>query len=276
MEEAKQQSGDQVPAGTALAKVGQAAVALRSVSAYEPRSATEAYQIAAWFAKSNLIPEVNTPEKGFFIMATGAHLGIPATTALRTISIVKGKPVLAADLMKAMCVARRDVCKHFRLVKSDDKAATYSAQRMEDPDPTVLTFTMEDAQRAKLAERGSDKSDNNYAKYPAVMLRRRCIAMLAREVFPDVVLGVYCPEEADEIRAEAQVVDAEVVERAGADDLEQRIGALLERIQAAQTEEDLKAVVAEVNRDPAGASIKERLKPAYDARRADLAPKKAG
>lgn len=242
-------------------------------SAYEPRNASEAHQIAAWFAKSGLLGEITTPEKAFLIMATGADLGIPATTALRTISIVKGKPVLAADLMKAMCISRKDVCEHFKLVKSDDKIATYSAKRVGDDEPVVLSFTVEDAIRAKLAERGTDKSDNNYAKYPAVMLRRRCIAMLARELFPDVVLGVYCEEEADEIRGEQRIIDAEVVEAAAADDLAERIAGFLAQLDAAQTTDDLKAFRAAVSKDPAAAEVKDRVKDAYDAKAAEIKAK---
>jgi hypothetical protein len=60
---------------------------------------SEAWTMASHFAKSGLLGELNTPEKVFLVMTTGAELGIPPTTALRMLSIVKGKVVLAADLM---------------------------------------------------------------------------------------------------------------------------------------------------------------------------------
>jgi hypothetical protein len=194
-----------------------------NLSAYEPSTPAEAYEMAKHFAGSKLLGELGTPDQVFLIMATGHDLKIPPTTALRAISIVKGKPVLSADLMKAMCISRKDVCEHFRLLKSDPTIATYSAKRVGEP-AVELSFTMEDAQRAKLSERGSDKSDNNYSKYPAVMLRHRCVAMLAREVFPDIIAGVYCEEEAQEMNSDprpparepipaAEVLDAETVEQ---------------------------------------------------------------
>jgi hypothetical protein len=174
----------------------------KPAAAYEPRSSTEAYQMASYFAKSGFLGAIDSPEKAFLIMATGADLGIPATTALRAISIVKGKPTLSADLMKAMCLNRRDVCEHFKLIKSDDKGATYSAKRIGE-EAVVMSFTMEDAQRAKLADRGADKGEAMYQKYPALMLRHRCVAMLAREVFPEITLGFYSTEEAAEMQSDA-------------------------------------------------------------------------
>src|SRR5687767_6930144 len=123
---------------TALTKV------TTTVATYEPRTMNDAYIMASHFAKSGFLGDINTPEKAFLIMATGAELGIPATTALRTISIVKGKPVLAADLMKAMCLAKKHICEHFKLIKSDDTIATYSAKRVGD-DAVVMSFSMKDA-----------------------------------------------------------------------------------------------------------------------------------
>lgn len=249
---------------TALAKIGS-----QQVNTYEPRSMSDAYVMAQHFAKSGFLGDVNTPEKAFLIMATGAELGIPATTALRAISIVKSKPVLSADLMKAMCLARRDICEHFKLVKSDDKAATYSAKRVGE-DAVVMSFTMEDAARAKLKDRGADKGEAMYEKYPALMLRHRCVAMIAREVFPEIVLGVYCHEEADEIREDARVVETQAVETRGNDDLEERIAAIAEMITQAKSEEDLKQIRGVVQKDPAAKVIMQRLGVTYDAKKAEI------
>jgi hypothetical protein len=38
-------------------------------------------------------------------------------------------------------------------------------------------------------------NNDNYRKQPATMFRWRCSSMLARTVYPDVVAGVYDPEE---------------------------------------------------------------------------------
>jgi hypothetical protein len=55
---------------------------------------------------------------------------------------------------------------------------------------------MADAQRARLAG-----GDSMYAKYPKTMLRHRAAAELARQVYPDIVLGLYAEAEREDIEA---------------------------------------------------------------------------
>jgi RecT family len=56
---------------------------------------------------------------------------------------------------------------------------------------------MADAKRAQVTGKPI------WSQYPAQMLRHRCSADLAREVYPDVVLGLYTPEEMDRSDAPA-------------------------------------------------------------------------
>src|SRR5581483_12106527 len=70
------------------------AIALRqptAMAAFEPRTFDQAMAMAEKIAKSGLLGDLNTPEKVFLVMATGAELGIPLTAALRGIHIIKGK-----------------------------------------------------------------------------------------------------------------------------------------------------------------------------------------
>jgi|GEM_PF-5440363 len=260
--------------GKEVALVKSSPARVSSANTYEPRGAAEAFQMAAWFAKSGFLGDVNTAEKAFLIMATGADLGIPATTALRCVSIVKGKPVLSADLMKAMCLSRPEVCEKFEQVATDEKKATYRAKRVGSP-VVEMSFTMEDADRAKLKDRGADKGEAMYAKYPALMLRHRCVAMIAREVFPDICLGVYCEEEADEMRGTSaptarDVVDVESVDTGAAADLAERIEGFKAAIAAAASLSDLAAVRAAVDRDPGREAIKGAIGKLHDAQKKDL------
>jgi hypothetical protein len=215
-----------------------------SMSAYEPRNSEEAFRIAQHFAASKLLGNLANPDAVFLVMAVGAELGIPATAALRGVYVVEGRPFVSADLMKSLCLRRRDVCEFFRLVKGDDKSATYSAKRVGD-EPVTMTFSIDQAKRAGLVK---DKS--GWDKYPEAMLRHRCVAMLAREVFPDLVLGIYCEEEAAEIRASEAptdiaplsppVVDAETV------DPDARFNEWKARLEAAATELECNALRSEV------------------------------
>jgi hypothetical protein len=181
-----------------------------SVAAYEPRSFDEAMRIALVYAQSGLLGKVQSQEAAVMIMAVGAELGIPATTALRGIYIVSGKPVLSSDLIVALCLKRKDLCEYFICTESTDRGATYETKRVGTSAPVRNTFGIDDAKRAKLGLEW-DKAgkvmvasdDSNWAKYPRVMLRHRAAAELARMVYPDIVLGLYTESEADELRRES-------------------------------------------------------------------------
>jgi hypothetical protein len=57
----------------------------------------------------------------------------------------------------------------------------------------VITWTIEMAREAKLADK------DNWKSYPRAMLRARVVSEGIRTVFPGVVLGVYTPEEVQDI-----------------------------------------------------------------------------
>lgn len=158
--------------------------------AFEPGSIEEAVYLAKVLVASKLLPKsITTPEAAFAVIACGRELGLTAMQSLRTIHIIEGKPTLSADLVAALVKSRGDICQFFRLVDSTAEVATYETQRRGEPGPTRMSFTWQDAQRAGVT--GKD----NWKRYPAAMLRARCITALARAVYPDLAMGVYDPDE---------------------------------------------------------------------------------
>jgi hypothetical protein len=168
-------------------------------TAYEPRNFDEAMRIATVYASSHLLGEINNPEAAFLIMAVGADIGISATTALRAIHIIKGKPIMSSDLLVALCVKRTDVCEYFICVESTEQHAIYETKRRGVNTPVRNTFSIADARRARLEV---DNPQSNWGKYPKAMLRHRCAAELARQVYPDIVLGLYSEAEEDDLRGD--------------------------------------------------------------------------
>ena len=157
-----------------------------------PRSMDEMQSLAKLLALSALLPAAlrGKPEDVFVTIAAGMELGLPPMVALRSIHVVQGKPVLSADLMVALA-ERHPECESFACVESTDKIATYSAKRRGHP-AVRRSFTWADAERARLI--GKD----NWKHYPHAMLRARCKADLARDVFADSLVGCYDPDEIDE------------------------------------------------------------------------------
>lgn len=186
------------PKQTAIVKAEKWAMQL------EPTDVKSAYKVAAVLYKSGLYSNIPNEQSIFAIIMRGRELGMGATTALSSFHVIQGRPTMSADLIVAL-VLNSGKCDYFKLVESTDIKATYKTHRKGDPDsePTVLSFDIEKAKRMELA------SKNNWKKQPDTMLRHRAAAALAREVYPDVTLGLYTPDElsnGEYIEAEAEVV----------------------------------------------------------------------
>jgi hypothetical protein len=134
--------------------------------------------------------------------------------ALRDVYLVNGRPSLAATLM----VARVRAAGHaFRTVRNDDQAATVQIHRKGAPEPEPpVTFTLEDAKRAKLAAK------DVWQQYPGRMCWARAASACCRRDAPECLGGVvYTPEELDGVPASTvvtaggAVVDAETGELVG-------------------------------------------------------------
>lgn len=158
--------------------------------AYEPTSIGEAMRLAGLLVASRLIPKsITTPEAAFVVMATGRELGLTTMQSFRTIHVIDGKPSLSADLILGLVKTSTNVCSYFVLVESTDQIAKYKTQRIGEPSPTEMAFSIADAKKAGIADK------DNWRKYPAAMLRARAITQLARAVYPDIVMGLYDPDE---------------------------------------------------------------------------------
>ena len=165
----------------------------------EPRTLEDVYRLARVAAETKFFG-AQTPQAAAVIVLTGRELGLSAMQSLRGIYVVQGRPVLSADLMVAV-VRRSGLCDSWATIESTDKACTIETRRKGEAAPARKTWTAEDAKRADLVGKSIWK------QYPAQMLRHRCAADLAREVYPDVLLGVYCEGEIEEpVQATARVV----------------------------------------------------------------------
>lgn len=180
--------------------------------------------LAKQFSESKLIPSdlQSKPADVFVTLLAGHELGLSPMAALRGIHVVKGKTILSADTMAAVVLAS-GACEYFRCVEATNERAIYETKR-KGSEPQQTTWSMADAATAKL-------TGDNWTKYPRAMLKARCKAELARDVYPDVLAGCYVEGEIPDDNAHAvtpisiarvpiaakpqcdDVIDAEVVER---------------------------------------------------------------
>lgn len=141
-------------------------------------------------AASSLAPDAlrGRPQDALMVIMAGREMGLQPMQALRMLVIIKGKVTLTADATVAL-VRRSADCAEWRLVESTAQRATYLTKRRGDTEPTTLTWTIEQAQRAGLT------GGQGWRLYPEAMLRARCASALARVVYPDLVAGIYDPDE---------------------------------------------------------------------------------
>lgn len=155
--------------------------------------------------------EVTSADKAFAVLLKGHELGFAPMASAGSISIIKGKVSLSADATIALC-KRSPACLYLRLVESTEEVATYETQRHGDPSPTSLTYTIAQAKTAGLT------GSQTWRAHAPAMLRARCGAAIARAVFPDLVAGIYDPDEVAEIvRAEPARVEVPDVSLAALD-----------------------------------------------------------
>lgn len=164
--------------------------------------------VAMTVAKSGLFG-AKTPEQAFVAIATGMELGLKPMQSLRNIVVVQGRPTFSADggfavvrnhpeyggIVWDKCDATEARCRITRVSKGGALKEEF-----------VGAFTMKDAAAAGLANK------DNWKHYPARMLRARALSYACRDAFPDVLNGLYAPDEINpDVKVDERPIEAEVV-----------------------------------------------------------------
>lgn len=171
-------------------------------TALEPRDSTAALKLSKILFESRLYQQFANPQSILAVILRGRALGLDATTALDGFHVVKGRPTMGAHLITGL-VLNSGKADYFKCVESTDGRCTYKTHRKDDPDPepTTLTFTIEKARQMGLADK------DNWRKQPDTMLQCRAATALARMVYPDIVAGLYTPDEI----SDGEYVEAEII-----------------------------------------------------------------
>lgn len=157
-----------------------------------PRDFGEVKLVAAWAAESKFCAVRSVGEACMRILA-GQAIGLPPAQALMEISIPEqlgNKPVVSAKAIKAMLLTA-PACIRLVEVESTATRCVYETERKK-TGVTRVVWTIERAQQAGLV-----KPNSNWVKYPTEMLRWRAVTEIARNVYPDVIGGLYALEEFD-------------------------------------------------------------------------------
>lgn len=156
------------------------------------QSYTEGLQAKLTFCgellKGGMIPQhFKTPQAVLSVMLRGQELGFSPMQSLEMFNNIQGQPTLKAVGMQALAVARGGGV--FTILEETDEACEVKAVRPANGYEGKYRFTLKDAERAGLL--GKD----NWKKWPKAMMYARCISVLCRRGWPDVIGGLNCHEE---------------------------------------------------------------------------------
>ena len=191
--------------GTEIERVQAESLALRERHKY-------AQELAK--ARSPLLPNAfrGSPGDLLLVMEYGRSLNLPIAQVFTDVHLVNGKPGMSAKLMQALILRAGHKC---RAWNPDPKTGACRIIRADDPEPYVVTWTLDDAVQAGLCEidnagrvraRDTKGQPTPWEKYTRTMLRSRAISEAARAHCPDVLAGVaYTPEE---LQDDMIVIDA--------------------------------------------------------------------
>jgi hypothetical protein len=118
------------------------------------------------------------------VLTTGIELGIGPATSLRAIHVIKGRATLSADLMAGLAMKAGVT---FEYLQNDETGCRIKWTRGNSSGECV--FTLEDAKRAGLL------GNPNWKNYPTDMCAARAKSKAARQAAPDVLAGLYTPDE---------------------------------------------------------------------------------
>jgi len=159
--------------------------------ALQPTGQKGLVDFAGYVVDSRLFPNIKDHAAAIVVIAWGQNLGIPAMIALSQAYVVHGRVGWGAQLIAGI-VKNNPSCIKFHIAETDDKHATVIYQRKGEPEGKYV-FTLDRAQKM-----GVIKAGGPWEKIPATMCRWAAMRECARMVWPDVVTGVYTPDELTE------------------------------------------------------------------------------
>ncbi|MGI5060569.1 recombinase RecT [Treponema denticola] len=148
-------------------------------------------RMAEVMAKSGLLPKaLDTKEKVFIALQWGVELGLTPMAAATNIAVINGKPTLSADIMHAI-VRNNPEYAGAEWKKQDEQAAEVLVKRKN----ANMTETFRGYYDIEMAKRANLLSKENWRAYPARMLKHRALSFALRDAFPDVLAGLYSPDD---------------------------------------------------------------------------------
>lgn len=188
----------------------------RSAVPAVPNDFGDIWRMADALSRAGMLPPAlrgSQADVALMIMA-GRDLGLTFTAALRGIHVFDGRITMAASLMAARGL-ESGIVTRYEVVKNDPEECVVHAYRVGVEQPFIGRFSMAMA-RQITAKGGSSMKladKDNWKNYPEDMLYARATARAFRKAAPEVLFGIYDPDEVDEIKAATPTSTVTVVDQ---------------------------------------------------------------
>lgn len=181
--------------------------------------ADQAWRLAQFFAAADIVPNDlrGKPANCFLVILYGQRLGLPPEIALSTVSVVKGKPRMAGQLL----LAKVREAGHRPKIEHGVNECTCTITR-DDGDEHSETFSLDDAVTAGLCKiregkpyaRSQKGEPLPWESYPKRMLQWRAVGACVDVICPEVKMGFLVEGELDEPPVDRPTLAQVAAERA--------------------------------------------------------------
>ena len=147
--------------------------------------------LAAKISQTEFVPDTMRGKPAVVAAAIlyGRELGLAPMTSLRSVALIKGRPALSAEAMRAMVLAAGH---HITFEEMTSARCVIIGRRKGSEDTTRVVFTIDDAKKMGVG------GNAQYSKMPRQMLAARATAELCRLIFADVIGGLVADVEVDD------------------------------------------------------------------------------
>lgn len=182
----------------------------------DPRYAvktSETWDLSVWYWKqliaSGVLPRhIRTPEQAIAIAEAGRVRGWSAMLSLEMLCLIEGVISMRSKAMwsEILKFCRANATDGIR-VRPVERSLQRAAIQVYRPDvfgdePFEYEFTQEDAVTAKLWGKTHKGGDSPWVLYPKAMLWARCVGIVGRDAFGEVIHGLYTTEEMEDVAAQ--------------------------------------------------------------------------
>ncbi|MGE4526485.1 MAG: hypothetical protein AB7D24_11435 [Sphaerochaeta sp.] len=173
----------------------------QNASIYLPDTKSDAYKFANEFANSMFCPKAyqGKPSDVYLAMAYGAQIGLNPLLAVQNIAVVNGRPSVYGDALTAIVMGHPETQFYEDGYKSDGTAYCKITRKGR---TVYREFSEAMARKAGLWGQGT------WLKYPERMLMWRAKGWAIRDLYADVLMGMWSVEEARDM---PNVLEDEIV-----------------------------------------------------------------